>query len=132
MTVCWWRWCAGEAGKDGLCPAHHAKDLRLRRTYGITLKQAGEILTAQDWCCPVGGEDLAPDNWVVDHDHVARKVRGILCAYHNHRVIGRHRDWLILYRAYKYLAYPPADAILGEEPTVPKKKRKKRKAAPKK
>lgn len=133
MVACWWFECPGEAGKDGLCAPHHVKDLRLRRTYGIGLTDVEKILRAQEWKCPVGREPLGPnDPWVIDHDHKTLIVRGALCAHHNHRVVGRHRDGEMLVRAGNYLLNPPARSVLGEDPTVPKKKRRSRKAAPKK
>lgn len=129
--TCWWQTCGEEAGKSGLCATHHAKNLRIQRTYGITLEDVLDILTLQRGKCPVCLTYLGPDDpWVIDHDHPARKVRGLLCRYCNHRVVGRHRDGDLLIRAGQYLNSPPADNVLGTEPTVPKKKRKRR--APKK
>lgn len=118
---------------DGFCDTHHAKSLRLTRTYGISLVQVEEILSAQGWLCPVGGEMLPGEDWVIDHDHKQKIIRGVLCRYHNHRVVGRHTDGNLLIRAGEYLNDPPAPKVLGTEPTVPKKKRKRRRtAAPKK
>jgi hypothetical protein len=129
VVTCWWCHEEGAVGKDGLCPPHHARDLRIKRTYGIGLEEVGQIIAAQGgWICPVGGEFLDDEKWVIDHDHASRRVRGILCAYHNHRTVGRHRDGDLLIRAGEYLNDPPAFGIILD-PTVPKKKRKR---APKK
>lgn len=108
-----------------MCARHHARNLRLIRTYGITLRDTWEIYLAQDGLCPVCCRVLG-DDWVVDHDHPARKVRGLLCLYCNHRVVGRHRDGDLLIRAGEYLKDPPAARVIGEEPTVPVRARKRK------
>lgn len=105
----------------------HNKNLYLKRTYGITLVQALEILEAQDWTCPVCLQPLGDEKWDVDHDHVERRVRGILHRYCNHRLVGRHRDWELVDRIAKYLRHPPAAIVLGSSPTVPKRPRRRRK-----
>lgn len=135
MNECWWcqwRRCitewAGVVGEDGLCSLHHAKDLRLRRTYGIGLKEVGVILEVQYDRCPVCLVKFEGDDWVIDHDHrKGGKVRGCLHLFCNHRVVGRHTDGEKLIRAGSYLNDPPAARALGEDlPEVPKKSRKKR------
>jgi hypothetical protein len=113
---------------DGYCIPHHAKNLRLKRTYGISLSQAEFILDEQQWICPVCLHPIL-EEWVVDHDHRVnvRIVRGILTPNCNHRVVGRHTDGNLLIRAGKYLNDPPGPRALGAGPTVPKRHRKPRK-----
>ena len=49
------------------------------RRYGITLEQIDEILLQQDHKCALCGKSLREGKRCVDHDHITRKVRGILC-----------------------------------------------------
>jgi recombination endonuclease VII len=111
----------------------HAKDLYLQRTYGISLEEYFKILAFQGGACAIEVCNKEPDrSWLdVDHDHVAKTVRGLLCRYHNHRLIGRHRDWTLLYAAAHYLHHPPAVSVLGSGHQIPKKKRRKKRATKK-
>ena len=109
----------------------HVKDLYLRKNYGITIEQFEAILAFQRNKCAICGKDLlavdAKPNAV--HDHRTRVLRGIVCNYCNHWVIGN----LSLKQARAvadYLACPPAVAA-GFAVVVPPKKRKKRKPAAK-
>lgn len=91
---------------------------RILRVYGLTKEDYDSLNTGS---CPVCvrefNDDVRP---VVDHDHKTGVVRGILCFYCNHRVVGRHRDGMVLLRAGEYLNRPSTGYI------VPKKKPKKR------
>ena len=49
--------------------AEHARDLTLRRVYGITLAEYKEILAAQGHRCPVCLKALSGISSPVDHDH---------------------------------------------------------------
>lgn len=112
----------------------HAKDLYLKRTYGITLADYYAILAHQKGMCAINGCGKVPvRSWLdVDHDHKARVVRGLLCRYHNHRLIGRHREWELLQAAANYLRWPPAVIAIGERSLMPKPKRKRRKSGSRK
>ena len=93
---------------------------RILRVYGLTKEQYEEL---NNGVCPICLR-LFDDNVrpVIDHDHVSGEVRGILCFYCNHRVVGRHRNSDALRRVCDYLDAPRRGWI------VPKrKKRKKRK-----
>lgn len=81
-----------EAHHHGVYPPTGAT---LRR-YGITAKDWLELLKGQGWRCPVCLKGGPTVRWNTDHDHVpgwkrrppeerARYVRGVLCAYCNHR-----------------------------------------------
>jgi hypothetical protein len=48
----------------------------LKRKYGLTLEEFGEILALQGGGCAICGR---PDADNVDHDHRTGRVRGILC-----------------------------------------------------
>jgi hypothetical protein len=58
------------------------RDAKLRKKYGLTLKQYKAMLADQDDKCLICGEPFNPDvRWLmacVDHDHETGKVRGIL------------------------------------------------------
>jgi hypothetical protein len=104
----------------------HAKDLYLQKNYGITIDQFDQLLAFQKGKCAICGKDLlavdAKPN--IDHDHRTRKLRGIVCNYDNHWVIGN----LTLKQAQAvafYLEFPPA-VLAGFDITIPKKKRKKK------
>lgn len=106
-----------------------AREYRLMRTYGITLEQYDELLQRQDDKCAVclRHKDEFTTNLAVDHDHVSGEIRGLLCSYCNHRLVGRHRDSSLLHRIADYLE-------IGTGWFVPPKKRRRktpRKAKPK-
>lgn len=96
-----------------------ARWTRIKRVYGLSKEQYDELNTGS---CPIClrsfGSGVTP---VIDHDHVSGDVRGVLCQYCNHRIVGRHRDPDLLRRVADYLSTPTRGWI------VPPKKRKKRK-----
>lgn len=92
---------------------------RILRTYGLSQEQYKELDKGH---CPIclreWSETVHP---VVDHDHVANLVRGIVCRYCNHRRIGHHRDADLVQRIADYLRGPFSLLM------PPKKKRKRKK-----
>ena len=67
------------------------KDRYLRAQYNLTLKQYRQMEFEQKGRCKIcfrlpkeGGLPLR-----VDHDHVTKRVRGLLCYRCNHRLLGR-------------------------------------------
>jgi hypothetical protein len=82
-----------------------ARDSYYRRTYGISLADYNHILNKQNHKCAVCGkhETQTKGHLHVDHDHKTMEVRGLLCAYCNLRVIGRHRDPEVFANAAEYL-----------------------------
>lgn len=105
-----------------MADAEHTRDLALRRTYNITLEEYKAILAAQGHRCPVCQKPLSGISNPVDHDHSTGVVRGITCMYCNHRVIGRHRDWELIYRAAMYLKDNPAKRVVGHRQVPPKRR----------
>lgn len=104
-----------------------ARAYRLARTYGISKEQYAELLSRQGGVCAICGKSSEEEglSLAVDHNHATGEIRGILCRYCNHRVVGRHRDPDLLRRVADYL----------ESKTgwfVPIKKKKKRAAKPRK
>jgi DNA-directed RNA polymerase subunit RPC12/RpoP len=79
------------------------------------------LLERQNNCCAVCLKDASQFtiNLAVDHDHATGEVRGLLCNYCNHRVVGRHRDPDLLQRVADYLR-------VGTGWFVPKKKKARR------
>lgn len=69
------------------------QNARLLRSYGITIEQFYELLSAQDGRCAICGVEEPPTKtrWHVDHDHETGRVRGILCQYCNNG-IGYFKD----------------------------------------
>jgi DNA-directed RNA polymerase subunit RPC12/RpoP len=111
-----------------------ARDRYLRRTYNLTLDEYKRILASQGGCCFICGKVLDGLSNPVDHDHISGLVRGVLCTYCNHRVVGKLRDYKVAERIAEYLKNPPANRVIGTR-LVPKKKSKRRRAttpAPKK
>lgn len=108
--------------------AEHARDLALRRVFGITLEEYKQILAAQGHKCPVCEKELSGISNPVDHDHKTGVVRGILCTYCNRRRVAQHTDWEIVYRMYRYLKDHPARRVVGSR-RVPPKKPKRRSSA---
>lgn len=85
---------------------------RLRRL-GITVEDREKLRTAQNGRCAIC--ERQTKDLCLDHCHKTGVVRGLLCRYCNHRVLGVVRDDAdLLLKAYKYLQSPPAYAILGD------------------
>lgn len=97
------------------------RDGYLQRVYGITLQQYNQMLEDQNHCCAICGKHEKDErkSLAVDHNHVTREIRGLLCNYCNHRVVGRHRDGNLLRRIADYVEQ-------GTGWFVPKKKRPKK------
>lgn len=96
-----------------------ARFARIKRIYGLTKEQYDELNTGSCPVCLRAFDDLVRP--VVDHDHSTGHVRGLLCFYCNHRVVGRHRDADLIRRVADYLSRPSKGWI------VPKKKKRKKK-----
>ena len=82
-----------------------SREYHLLKKFGITVAQYEELLAKQGGTCALCDKTAETEGraLAVDHDHVSGEVRGILCAYHNHRVIGRHRDADLLRRMADYI-----------------------------
>lgn len=95
----------------------------LVRKYGITLFQYERLLKGQGGGCAIC--DKTPEeegkSLAVDHDHVSMEIRGVLCSFCNHRLVGRLRDSDLLRRVADYL-----DTHTGWFVPVKRKKRKPR------
>ena len=100
-----------EAARHGVKPPGPAT---LRR-YGLTADEWLALLEAQGWRCPICGKGGARVTWNTDHDHVPgwknlppeerkRYVRGVLCAYDNHRRVNSRMSAAEARRIADYLA----------------------------
>ena len=68
---------------------------RTLRRYGLTEETYAELLVLQEGVCAIcrsAGSGRRSDNFVVDHDHVTGKVRGLLCHPCNRRRSNRD-EW---------------------------------------
>lgn len=81
------------------------KDARLRKKYGMSIKDMEAMLAAQGGVCAVckSPKPNTKDLWVIDHNHTTGRVRGVLCGRCN-SMIGYSTEKLhILYGAIDYL-----------------------------
>jgi len=61
----------------------------LRRKYGITPAQYDEMFARQGGVCAVCGRPPMTRRLAVDHDHVTKRVRGLLCFHCNKYLVGK-------------------------------------------
>ena len=82
-----------------------AKKWRYKTKYGITLEQFEQMFVAQDKKCAAyrTSEPRHKNGWVVDHNHLTDKVRGILCRRCNISLGNAEDNPLHLYALISYL-----------------------------
>lgn len=97
----------------------------------LTQDEYDRVLAEQDGGCAICGREPDPKKKLCqDHSHKTGLFRGLLCAYDNRYVVGRHTDPDLMYAVADYLAHPPAERALvmavymGKGPT--RRKRRKR------
>lgn len=110
---------------EELTPEEKRKEYALIRTYGITYAQYLQLLDKAGGVCQLCGKSPEENGQAlaVDHNHKTGEIRGVLCRYCNHRVVGRHTDPDLLRRMAEYV----------ENTTgwfVPAKKRKRKRSLP--
>lgn len=76
------------------------------RTYGISLQQYNELFEKQEHKCAICQKEWKEGTrrFALDHDHSTKEIFGILCAFCNHRFIGRNRKPEHYLRAAEYLS----------------------------
>lgn len=101
---------------------HTTRVRNLKNFYGITVEQYEELLEKQNHRCVICSRhaDEFKIRLSIDHNHGTGEIRGLLCTYCNHRVIGRHKDGDLLRRMADYV-----DSGTGL--FIPERKPKKRK-----
>ena len=81
------------------------KRSELKRLYDITLSQYFSLLDKQHGQCALCRAFTSGRKLDVDHDHVTKKVRGLLCRRCN-RMLGLANDRIeLLYAAIRYLKH---------------------------
>jgi DNA-directed RNA polymerase subunit RPC12/RpoP len=81
------------------------RNSHLLRNFGITEEKYQELLQLQNNSCAICGKSQEAEkrNLAVDHNHITREIRGLLCGYCNRRVVGRHRDGALLRKIADYV-----------------------------
>lgn len=82
-----------------------AKNIELRKNYGITLEDYNRMYEEHNGCCAICGRHSDEEHFAlaVDHNHNTNAVRGLLCGYCN-RALGGFQDSVdILSKAIDYL-----------------------------
>lgn len=88
-----------------------ARDLYLRRTYGISIQQYEKMLMWQNDRCALCERHYTEftRNLAVDHNHKTGRVRGLLCFQCNRRRVGNLTlEWAR--KVYAYLKKHDGDA----------------------
>lgn len=90
----------------------YQKNYMLKKAYGITLKQWGEMFEAQGKVCAICGTDEPKGRgWQTDHDHQTGAIRSILC-HHCNTLLGHSiESEEILMSAIAYLRKHNANRI---------------------
>lgn len=82
------------------------RQYRLKNSYGITPEEYEQLYTVQEGKCAICGNCSLQERLHVDHDHVSRRVRGLLCFTCN-VLLGNAKDKeSILLAAITYLRKP--------------------------
>lgn len=85
-----------------------SRDVRLMRSYGLTLEDYATIVAEQGGKCAICG-GTRRTNLDVDHDHKTGLIRGAACPRCNRQLLRHARDSAALLRsAADYLDNPPA------------------------
>lgn len=68
------------------------RELYLKRKYGLSLCDYENMLARQAYSCAVcfKHQKDCKRRLAVDHNHKTGKVRGLLCGYCNHRLVGKY------------------------------------------
>lgn len=108
------------------CRTDNGRTKSLEKNYGITEAEYFEIFEAQGRKCAICGNKPKKQRFAVDHDHKTGQVRGILCSWCNHRLLGGAHDSIDYLRGgIAYLENPPAVAVIGEKFTAQNRKKPK-------
>ena len=82
--VCWHKKCRKWAEEHPERTKQMSTRSALRIRYGITPEEKQTKFEAQGSCCAIcKTRDPGKRDWVIDHDHVTGKNRGVLCDHCN-------------------------------------------------
>src|SRR5437016_3981322 len=73
------------------------------RKYDITVDQYKMLLERQNGVCAICGLPPKTRRLAVDHDHITKRVRGLLCFRCNRSIVGQQRNGTLLRLAADYL-----------------------------
>lgn len=93
-----------------------AADLRLRRTYHLTLEEYEQVFAFQRKRCAICKRpvEAGKARLAVDHCHTTGLLRGLLCWSCNRAIAVFRDDPVRLQAAADYLLTPPISMVLGE------------------
>lgn len=89
----------------GTCQTATYRRANLQRSYGISEDAYNALHAEQAGRCAICLDECASGQWLsVDHDHITKRVRGLLCRECNHG-LGKFKDDVSRLRgAIKYLS----------------------------
>jgi len=95
----------GYFSKCKKCTIVNRENRRLKKTYGINLKDYALILKEQNYRCKICGstENRGWGKFHIDHNHNTGQIRGLLCSNCNTLLGLCYENGLILLKAIKYL-----------------------------
>jgi len=110
------------------CTGTKRRTYALIREYGITDEDYDNLLEFQEGVCAICGKSCATGRKLsVDHDHSTGKIRGLLCNYCNHKLLGPIRDNLsLLKKMVDYMEFNPSDEVFDVPRIAPRKPRRNR------
>jgi hypothetical protein len=103
-----------------------ARESRLLRLYGMTIADYDALLDFQKGTCAICSRPPVLTRLAVDHDHLTKYARGLLCYVCNNKRVGSERDPDIFDRVASYLRSTPASQVFDQPRIAPPKKRKRR------
>ena len=75
------------------CAASYTREHNLRTKFGITSEIYDSLFKSQGGVCAICSKPPKEGTRLhVDHDHKSLEIRGLLCAFCNHRLLGYMRD----------------------------------------
>lgn len=101
------------------------REARLHSIYGISTDQYDLLLQKQNGSCAIcrkAAEDFKT-RLAVDHNHHTGEIRGLCCNYCNRRLVGRHRDPVLLRRLADYVDQGTGWYVPKQKRTVKRKKK---------
>lgn len=103
------------------------REYSLKHKYGITPGQYEELLATQNNCCAICNKHESEENrrLAVDHNHKTGEIRGLLCTYCNHRIVGKWTDGNLLRKIADYVEQGTGWFVPDDMKSGRRRKRKK-------